>query len=336
MANIRDVAKKAGVAISTVSMALNGKGSISPDTVARIQAVADELGYLPSAMAQGLKRGHNKLIGLVLGDIGNPFFSRLQRNIDRFVTEADHLLIVADTASHADREIKTLNQLRRHQVGGIVMAPLSNDPEFAAYLRQIDVPVVLIDQSVDGVKLDYVCSDNELTTRMLTEYLIRLGHRRICYLGGQHEWWTARLRLNGFRAGMNAAGIPIDPALEIEADFSGEKAYDHIVRLLSGSNRPTAVVASNNLMALGALQAINDLGFNCPGDISLTGVDDVPWGNVIKPRITTAAQPVEELAQVAASWILERISSRGGASLPPRTHVAIPRLVIGDSCARIG
>lgn len=334
MATIRDVAKRAGVAISTVSLALNGKGPIKPETVERIQAIAEEMGYVPSAMAQSLRRGHNnKLIGLVLGDIGNPFFGKLLRNVDSVVAEADHMLIVADTASHADREINTLNQLRRHRVGGIIMAPLSNDPAFATYLRQIDVPVVLIDQYVDGVKLDFVTSDNELTTTMLTEYLIRLGHRRICYLGGQEQWWTAQLRLAGFRKTMAAAGVEIDPALEIMADFDGGKAYDQVARLLSLPNRPTAIVAASNLMALGALQAINDLGFRCPEDISLTGVDDVPWASVIQPRITTVVQPVEELARVAATWILERIHTRGGAAVAPRNHVAMPRLVAGSSCS---
>ena len=335
MATIRDVAKLAGVATSTVSLALNDKGPVSARTRARIRAAAEQLGYAPSVMAQSLRRGHNKLIGLVLGDIGNPFFGRLLRSVDSVVAEADHMLIVADTASHADREIKTLDQLRRHRVGGIIMAPLSNDEDFAAYLRKIDMPVVLIDQYVDGVKLDYVCSDNELATAMLTEYLVRLGHRRICYLGGQTHWWTAQLRLAGFRAAMATSGVDIDPELEVVADFSGERAYDHVTRLMTHPNRPTAIVAASNLMALGALQAINDLGFDCPGDVSLAGIDDVPWGNVIKPRITSVVQPVEELAEVAAAWILERINTRGGATIPPRTHIAMPRLVVGGSCARI-
>ncbi len=335
MATIRDVAKLAGVATSTVSLALNDKGSVSARTRARIRATAEQLGYEPSVMAQSLRWGHNKLIGLVLGDIGNPFFGRLLRSVDSVVAESDHMLIVADTASHADREVRTLDQLRRHRVGGIIMAPLSNDEDFAVYLRKIDVPVVLIDQYVDGVKLDYVCSDNELATTMLTEYLVRLGHRRICYLGGQPHWWTARLRLAGFRTAMATSGVDIDPQLEVVADFSGERAYDHVTRLMTHPNRPTAIVAASNLMALGALQAINDLGFDCPDDVSLTGVDDVPWGDVIKPRITSVVQPVEELAEVAATWILERINTRGGATIPPRTHIAMPRLVVGGSCARI-
>lgn len=335
MATIRDVARKAGVAISTVSLALNGTGPVSAETLARITAAADELGYSPSALAQSLKRGHNKLIGLVLGDIGNPFFGRLLRRIDDLVSETDHMLIVANTAPQAEREIATLSRLRRHRVGGIIMAPLNNDPAFSAYLRSIDVPVVLIDQYVDGVKLDFVSSDHELTTAMLTDYLLRLGHRRICYLGGHKHWWTAKLRHAGFAAAMARAGVAIDPALDIVADFDGDKAYDHVTRIMAGPDRPTAIVAANNWMALGALRAVNDLGFQCPRDISLTGVDDVPWSDVIQPRITTVAQPVEELAEIAAAWLLERIGTKGGAAIPPRTHTATPRLITGNSCARV-
>lgn len=335
MATIRDVARLAGVATSTVSLALNDKGPISAKTRARILAAAEELGYSPSVMAQSLRRGHNKLIGLVLGDIGNPFFGRLLRSVDQVVSEADHMLIVADTASHADREVKTLEQLRRNRVAGIIMAPLSNDAEFAGYLNEIDVPVVLIDQNVDGVSLDYVCSDNELATRMLTEYLMRLGHTKICYLGGQEHWWTGRLRKAGFTKSMEAAGIAIEPEFYVVADFSGEKAYDNVTRIMSGANRPTAILAASNLMALGALQAVNDLGFDCPGDISIVGVDDVPWSNVIKPRITSVVQPVEEMATIASQWILDRIADRGKSSMPARTQVCMPRLIVGGSCTKI-
>ena len=180
MTTIRDVARRAGVAISTVSLALNGKGPISAETVQRIRAIADDMGYVPSAMAQGLKRGlNNRLIGVVLGDVGNPFFGNLLRGIDSVVSEADHMLIVAVSATEGDREVNTLQQLRRNRVGGIIMAPLRNDPAFATYLRQIDVPVVLIDQYVDGVKLDFVTSDNELTTTMLVNRRrIRTPYRR--------------------------------------------------------------------------------------------------------------------------------------------------------------
>lgn len=333
MATIRDVAKKAGVAISTVSLAMNGTGPVSAETLKRVLEASEAVGYRPNVLAQSLKRGHSKLIGLVLGDIGNPFFSRLLRVVDSILSETDHMVIVVETASHAERERRTLDQLRHHRVGGILMAPMTNDPGFAAFLSRLDIPVVLIDQNVDGANLDFVSSDNTLATTMLTEYLIRMGHRRIAFIGGDPGQWTAALRRKGFRDAMAASNLPVDPAMEIVADFSGEKAYDQVVRLLSMPQRPTALVTASNLMALGALQAINDLGFSCPQEISLTGVDDVPWSTVLKPRLTIAAQPVEELARFAATFLIERMTLRGGITLPPRTHIAIPRLVVGTSCA---
>ncbi|KQR69987.1 LacI family DNA-binding transcriptional regulator [Rhizobium sp. Leaf341] len=333
MATIRDVAKKAGVAISTVSLAMNGTGPVSAETLKRVQDASAAIGYTPNGLAQSLKRGHSKLVGLVLGDIGNPFFSRLLRALETALSETDHMVIVAETAAHPERERNTIEQLRRHRVGGILMAPMMNDPAFALFLRRLDIPVVLIDQNVEGADRDFVSSDNALATMILTEYLRRLGHRRIAFIGGDPVQGTAALRLKGFRETMAAAGLPVDPALEVVADFSGEKAYDHVVRLMSRPQRPTALIAASNLMALGALQAIHDLGLDCPGDVSLTGVDDVPWGNVVRPRLTIAAQPVEELAQRAATFLTERMKLRGCAGLPPRTHIAIPKLVLGTSCA---
>ncbi|OLP57517.1 hypothetical protein BJF92_24220 [Rhizobium rhizosphaerae] len=334
MATIRDVARHAGVAISTVSLALNGTGPVSAETRARILEAVAAVNYSPNLMAQNLKRGQSKLIGLVLGDLGNPFFGRLLRTVDRKISQADHMLIVADTDSDPDREIRTLNQLKRQRVAGIIMAPLRNDKEFVAYLNAMDIPVVLIDQDVEGARLDFVSSDHQLAAGMLTDYLLRLGHgRRIAYLGGIPGFWTAQQRLIGFRAAMARAGLDVDPELEVVADYSAEKAYDQVSRLMSRPVRPTAFLAANNFMAIGALQAVNDLGFRCPEDVSIAGIDGVPWGSVIKPRITTAEQPIEELAGLAASWMLEHVQGEVMAGAANRRHIALPRLVIGQSCA---
>ena len=333
MATIRDVARRAEVAISTVSFALNGTGPVSPETRKKVMEAVDAVGYVPNSLAQGLKRGHSKVVGLVLGDMSNPFFGTLLGHIDEAMASTDHMVIVAQTARDVTREIATLNQLRRHRVAGVLMAPLNSNPDYASFLRKFDIPTVLIDQNVEGARLDFVESDNALATVMLTEYLIRLGHRRIGYVGGRLEFSAGRLRLEGYRNAIATAGIEHDPALETIADFVSDKAYEQVARLLSQPNRPTAIVAASNMMALGALKAIKDLGFDCPRDISLTGVDDVPWGDVITPRITTVAQPIAELASTACSWLLERIDARGGKTIPPRRHVAIPKLIVGTSCA---
>lgn len=333
MATIRDVARHAGVSISTVSLALNGTGPVSDETRARIDAAVAAVRYSPNLMAQNLKRGQSKLVGMVLGDAGNPFFGRLFGTIDRQISDDEHMLIVANLDSHPDRELRTLNLLKRHRVAGIIMTPLRNDPEFAAYLNEIDVPVVLVDQDVDGTSLDFVTSDHHRATEMLSEYLIRLGHRRIAYIGGQQDSWVATRRLQGFRAAMADAGLPIEPEFEIVANYSAELAYENVMRLMSATERPTAILAANNYMAIGALQAVNDLGFRCPDDVSIAGIDVVPWSSIVMPRITTVEQPIEELARVASIWMMERVRGEAVPRAERRCHVAEPKLVIGHSCA---
>ena len=333
MATIRDVARHAGVSISTVSLALNGTGPVSEETRARIDAAVAAVRYTPNLMAQNLKRGQSKLVGMVLGDAANPFFGRLFGTIDKHISGHEHMLIVANLASDPDRETRTLTLLKRHRVAGIIMTPLRNDPEFAAYLNEIDVPVVLVDQDVDGTTLDFVTSDHRRGTEMLTEYLARLGHRRIAYVGGQRRMWVAERRLEGFRSAMAEAGLEVEPEFEIVADYSADLAYDNVIRLMSAPRRPTAILAANNYMAIGALQAVTDLGFRCPDDVSIAGIDVVAWSSIVMPRITTVEQPIEELARVASLWMMEHVRGEAARTGERRCHVAEPKLVIGHSCA---
>ncbi len=333
MATIRDVARHAGVSISTVSLALNGTGPVSEETRARIDAAVAAVRYTPNLMAQNLKRGQSKLIGMVLGDAANPFFGRLFGTIDKHISGHEHMLIVANLASDPGRELRTLTLLKRHRVAGIIMTPLRNDPEFAAHLNELDVPVVLVDQDVDGTALDFVTSDHRRGAEMLTAYLARLGHRRIAYIGGQRNMWAAERRLEGFRSAMAEAGLEMEPEFEIVADYSADLAYDNVIRLMSSPTRPTAILAANNYMAIGALQAVTDLGFRCPDDVSIAGIDVVAWSSIVMPRITTVEQPIDELARVASLWMMEHVRGEAERGAERRCHVAEPRLVIGHSCA---
>ena len=162
------------------------------------------------------------------------------------------------------------------------------------------MPFVLVDQKVEGIDADFVASDNVLASAMLTEHLIRFGHRRIAHIAGRTGLWTAERRIAGLRrhharGGHRGRREPHRRRRLRRASV----AYAQAMRLLTRADRPTAIIAANNVMALGALQAMNDLGFKCPEDVSLTSIDDVPWGNVIQPRITMVVQPVDEMARIA-------------------------------------
>jgi len=194
-------------------------------------------------------------------------------------------------------------------------------------------PLVLFDQLIEGLDRDFVGMDSLMAGRMLTSYLLRLGHSRIAFIGGRAGLCSADMRLRGFRELMRQAEIAVNPAWCVVANYRSEPAYDQCVSILSGSERPTAILAANNVMALGALQAINDLGFRCPADISLVSIDDVPWSGVIKPRLTMVAQPIEEISRTAVDWLLERIAGGADATLSRRQMILPPRLIVGESCA---
>lgn len=333
MATIRDVAKLAGVSISTVSLALNETGPVSLETYQKIWAAAKEVGYAPNPHAQSLKSGRSRMIGMVVGDISNPFFGRLLRVVERVSLDKSHLVVVSDSGGVSRHERAILEHLSNQRVAGVILSPLGHDPAFSDYLRDLRMPVVLIDQKLEGFDADFVASDNVLASAMLTEHVIRFGHRRIAHIAGIDGLWTAERRKDGFRTTMRAAGIEPDESLIVDGNYDGEGAYAQAMRLLTRSERPTAIVAANNVMALGALQAMNDLGFRCPEDISLTSIDDVPWGNVIKPRITMVVQDVDEMARIASEWLFERINARDGLAIAPREAILIPKLVVGQSVA---
>jgi LacI family transcriptional regulator len=332
MATIRDVAGLAGVAISTVSLALNAPDRVSPETRARIEEAARQVGFAANPIAQSLKRGRSRLIAMVVSDITNPFFGRLLREIERCAMEADYLVVVCDTHGSVENERAILQHLAGQRVAGVILSPVGQAGVSVDGLRGLTMPLVLFDHRLAGLAVDYVGTDNELASAMLTEHLVRQGHTKIAYIGGTAGLYTAEKRREGFGATLRANGIDVDPELVVDGRYDAQGGYDAAMRLLTrAQNRPTAVIAASNVMAIGALQACNELSVHCPGDVSLAGIDDVPWGSVIRPRITAAVQPVGEMARAACEMLMERIAARSGPILPPRDAVFQPRFVPGES-----
>lgn len=334
MATIRDVARLAGVSISTVSLALNAPDRVSVETRRRVTEAAAEVGFSANPIAQSLKRGRSRLIGMVVADITNPFFGRLLREIETRAMEAGYLVVVSDTSSRAETERSILQHLASQRVAGVILSPHALDGANLDVIRALPMPVVLFDHRIDGVAADYVGTDNVLAAAMLTEHLIRLGHREIAWIGGTAGLFTAEKRREGFETTMRAHGIAPETALMLDGRYDGQGGYDAAMQLLTrAQKRPSAILAASNVMAIGALQALNDLGIGCPDEVSLAGIDDVPWSAVIRPRITCAVQPVDDMARAACRMLMDRIGSADEEARPPRDAVFPPRLVVGDSTA---
>lgn len=333
MATIKDVAKAAGVAIGTVSAAINDTGVVSEKLTRRVWEAVEQVGYTPHAIARSLRHGKSQVIGLIISDLSNPFFTSLAKVVEAKARAAGYFVIVMNSDEDSEKELTLLKLLREQRVAGILLAPTGYDEAYREKLaRIVAVPIVLVDRHLPHVPFDTVVVENESAARAVTSYLVRLGHRRIAILNGRPHISTTEDRLRGYRGALVAAGIEPDPALEFAADSRTETAYEVVQRALMVASHATAFFAANNLMLLGAIEAVLDMGFRCPEQISLAGIDDFAWASAIRPQLTTVAQPIEELGTRAVELLMGRINANLNENRAQSTVTLEGRLVIRDSC----
>ncbi len=331
MATIRDVARLANVSVATVSNALNSSDRVSPELLARVRAAVDKLSYTPHAGARSLRKRSSGLLGLVVGDITNPFFSDLFEAVEDAAAASGYLVLLCNSSERSEREEAHLRMLRTQRIDGLILASTgSGSMSRAALLAGLEIPVVLVDRAMEGLGYDAVVLDNRAAGFQATRHLTELGHRRIALINGPPLLRTASDRLQGYREALLSAGLPFDPALVRDAGFQERPARSAFAELMTAPQPPTAVFATNNLMTIGVVRALADHGLSCPRDISLVGIDDLPWADAVLPRLTAIAQPVRQMGETAVAMLLERIA--GSRLGPGSTIVMPPRLVVRRSC----
>lgn len=329
---IRDVAKRAGVAISTASAAINRSAPVSDDVIAKVQEAVRAIGYVPHGAAQSLRSGQSRLIGLIVPNITNPHFSTVARVVENVCLSAGYMSVVFSTGQDEERENQILRMMRQQRVAGLIIIPTQSNAEHGRHLkREIHVPTVLLDMPVEGLDYDVVKLDNVRATRIATEHLIRLGHRRIAILCGLPGLITSEDRRRGYLDALDAAGLPIDPALQLRGDYEQQKARDCVDRIMRSADRPTALLSISNLMMIGAMLALKDLALAVPDDISVIGVDDFDFADLLVPPPTVVRVPISEMAERSIDLLLQEIETRR----PPsgKLEVFAPVLVERQSCA---
>jgi LacI family transcriptional regulator len=332
MATIRDVARLANVSVATVSNALNNAERVSPELLGRVRAAAAKLNYAPHAGARSLRKRSSGLLGLIVGDITNPFFSDLFEAIEDAAAARGYLVLLCNSSEQSGREEAHLRMLRSQRIDGLLLAPSgAASMNRASLLAQLEVPIVLIDRAMDGLGYDAVVLDNRRAGFEATTELIKSGHRRIALVNGPEVLRTAADRMQGYREALLTNGHSFDPKLVVDAGFQEMPAFEALPALLALPEPPTAVLTTNNLMTIGVVKALAARGLACPRDISLVCIDDVPWADALEPRLTAIAQPVRAIGEAAFAVLAERIA--GTRTGPGSTIVMPPRLVLRDSCA---
>ncbi len=297
----------------TVSRVINNSGYISQATRERVETAIAQLGYVPNALARGLRFKQTKTIALILTDITNPFFTTVARGVEDAASEQGFNVIFCNTDEDESDESEYLNMLLQKQVDGILLVPARCSSESISLLQSRSVPVVVLDRWVPGVQVDVVRGDSEGGAYQLVRYLLGLGHRGIAALSGPRAVSTATDRVAGYRRAMAEACLGVDESMVLHDAFSQEGGYRMAKQLLSAMPRPTALFAGNNFIAVGAFAALREAGLKVPGDVSLVAVDDLPLPLAMDPFLTVAAQPAYEMGRRAAELLLDRLAGEGPA-----------------------
>jgi LacI family transcriptional regulator len=319
------VAERASVSVATVSRVLNADPNVDPEYRKRVRAAVAELGYRPNRLARNLRRQQMEAIGIVVPDIENPHFAEVVRVVEGIALEMGYRVLVCNTDEDAARQAACLSMLADERVSGIVMSP--SDPDGSIdQLRDLGIPVVTIDRALKRASTDLIVADNVPAVRTATQRLIDAGHRRIAFVGGRSEVETGSERQEGYLTAVEPAGLTGTLA---NGGFRRDAARAAVRELLGRDRPPSALIVANNLMALGALQAIRDCGLRIPQDIAVIAVDNPDWSELLDPPLTVLAQPIRDMATQAAELLIRRIR---GEEFAPVHQVYPLELIIRSSC----
>jgi LacI family transcriptional regulator len=330
---MKDVAKAAGVSIATVSASLSGAAFVSPELKARVLAAVERLGYERNSMASGLKRGRSSLIGLVVSDVTNPFFTELVDEVQTAASAAGWSVLLGISNHDPAREAELLRLMRSHQAAGTILCPAGAPEDYAPdRFTTGRMKLVAVDNAAPSMPFDTVVMDNRAASRLASDHIIAAGHRRIATVTGPPRQYVAAERFAGFREAADRVGLAVDPALVRAGQFRIEDAEAACEALLALADPPTAIFVANNLMLIGVMRALAAARLSVPDDLSIASIDDFPWASAFRPALTVVRQPIDAMAAAAFERIVARIEGDGSS---PERIVLAPTLVVRGSVAAV-
>ena len=335
---LKDIAKKAGVSPTTVSLVLsqNPKGRISEKTRKKVQDIAQKLGYQPQEkQAQdppAIVKDIPLSIGLVISNIMNPFFTELASVIEDTASDYGYNIVLCNTKRSLDKESEMLEILSRRRVNGLIIAPADAEKSDIQRILHQGIPVVFVDRCVEQVEASVVLVDNARGAYLAIEYLLRLGHTRIGIIAGPQSTAVGRERLQGYVKALQEYHIPVDETLIQSCDFMIEGGKAAMAALLNLSPQPSAIFSSAGLMTAGALQEIREQQIKIPAELSFVSFDDHIWIQLIEPPLTVVAQPIADIGKEATQLIIQLV--QGWRKKKAQKIVLEPKLIIRESCAK--
>jgi LacI family transcriptional regulator len=307
--NIKDIAKKTGLSITTVSRVLNGKAKqyrISKKSQQIIKEAATELNYIPNHFAANLRSGRSNTLGLILPSLDNPFFARIASIINNEVRKHGYTLIITDSNEDIEAEKIELRQFVSRNIEGLIIVPCSNEVEHIEQINNQGLPLILLDRYFENCDIPFVATDNYNGAVMATRHLIEHGHSSIACIQGVTKSTPNKLRINGFKKTMQEAGN--ENIRIVGDDFSVQNGFLETKLLLQWNERPTAIFTLSNTIAMGCLKALKEENIRVPEDISIITFDDHPYLDFLATPITSIAQPIEHICKIALRYLFSRLN----------------------------
>ncbi len=335
-ATVKDIARAAGVSVTTVSLALRGKDAnrISPATREKVLAIANDMNYQPNLAARALVNKKSNIIGLLIKTLLNPFYSELAQDIIDRAQERGYRVITCSVADGIDNHKADIRELISHGVDGLIICAALLDDKFIFDLIDAGLPVAMalryVDEELGSPAADFVGIDNPRGAYLAVEHLVKMGHRKIALLMGPMNTSTGKDRLQGARVCLEHYGLQLEPQLLVEGDFTRRSGYEVTRDLIAKDIEFTAVFATNDHMALGVLDALRESGLNAPNDVAVIGFDDIEMAGLPRVGLTTVSQKKTVMGQVVVDILVSRIKKEALETV--RRVVLEPKLIIRDTC----
>jgi len=322
---LKEVAEAAGVSINTASRALNGKSEISPETRAKVLEVAAKLGYRPNRLARALRSNKTNVVGVIVGDIANPYFATLVRGIVKATRAYDYSVILQSTDEEYEREQEAVEVLLADRVDGVLITPTQKGAETIEGLKKSELPFVLMSRYFSDLDTDYVIMDDFQGGFLATEHLLKRGCKRVAMVNGPLHISSARERFEGYKQALAKYGIPFDSSLVVTGALTMENGYEAVLQLVRKATLD-GIFAFSDFVAFGVIKALREHGIRVPEDVAVVGFDDVVFASCFEIPLTTVGGDTEMIGYKAAELLIRKLN---GGGVTERSHIRLPvRLVV--------
>lgn len=310
MANMKQIAKKCGVSVATVSRVINHPESVSQETYHKIIAVMNELNYTPNEQARSLTLNRTNTIALLVPNILNPLYTQIAKGIEEIAHQKGYNLLLCNTELDVSKERNYINMLIKRRIDGLIFSYSLLSGNDIDKISNQNIPLVMIGENVDGVTTNKIVADLELGVYQAITHLIEIGYKEIAFISGPKKLLESYEKFKGYERAMREFGLPINEQYIIEGDNEVEGGYLAAKKLLMVIPRTSAIFVSNDLMAIGAMDAIKSEGYNIPSDFSIVGFDDIKMASLVEPKLTTVSHPVHKMGLIAARLLFDAIDNK--------------------------